>query len=163
VPVCLNCGKAIEPGGKYCEGCGPDRPDGALPIADFTARGAYKPPSRGYNRMMLITMFVLAVVMVAITVGLVLSVPDNPSYIKKAQAAVCRSHQRDIQRAIDGYKSANGKLPPAGRVSADNPLIVDRYLESPPECPSTHHFYIVESEDGTETVRCDSGLPGHKI
>jgi hypothetical protein len=162
VPVCLNCGKAIEPGGKYCDECGPPNAGKVPPLAELSARAA-RPPSRGYNRMVLVTMLCLAVLMVAIAVGLVLSIPSGPAYMKKAQAAVCRSHQRDVQQAIDSYKSANGKLPPTGRVSADNPLIIDRYLESPPECPSTHHYYIVESEDGTETVRCDSGLAGHKI
>lgn len=163
MPVCLNCGKAIEPGSKYCQECGPPEDKKTPPPVGLPARTAYKQPSRGYNRMMLVTMLVLVVVMVAIMVGIVLSIPNNTSYIKKAQAAVCRSHIRDILRAIDSYHSDDGKFPPAGRVNGDHALVVDRYLESPPECPSTHHYYIIESEDGSETVKCDSGLPGHRI
>jgi hypothetical protein len=70
---------------------------------------------------------------------------------------------REIRRAIDSYHSADGNYPPTGRLNADHPLVIDRYLDSALECPSTHHFYIIESQEGTETVRCDSGLAGHQI
>ena len=163
MPVCLNCGREIEPGNKYCEECGPPEANKAMPLTEFPDRAAYRPLARGINRMMLVTMLGLAVLLIAIVVGIVLSVPSSPSDIKKAQAAVCRSHLREIQRAIDSYHSADGKFPPTGRVSGDHALVVDQYLESPPECPSTHHYYVVESEDGSETVKCDSGLPGHQI
>jgi zinc-ribbon domain len=163
VPVCRNCGKQIEEGVSYCQQCGPAMEDRVSRLMETSQRSKYRPPARGYNRTLIIAMLCLAVIMVAVSVGIVLSIPSGPEYTRKAQAAVCRADMRNIERGISGYLAANGKYPPAGRIDRRHPLITDGYLESPPQCPSTHHYYIIEYRGSKATVICDSGLPGHKL
>jgi len=81
----------------------------------------------------------------------------------KAQAAVCRSHLRSIQEAVESYYDANGEYPRGGRVDSDHPLVIDRYFDTPPRCPTTNNYYVLEIDETGISVRCDSGLEGHEI
>jgi len=163
MPVCHNCGKEIEIGKRYCEQCGPAGEERVKRLLEMSDQTKYKRPARGYNRMLLISMLGLAVLLVVISAGIVLSIPTGPEYTRKAQAAVCRAHMREIERAVERYHAANKEYPPTGRVGRKHPLVTDQYLDSPLECPSNHHHYKIESSDSKVTVKCDSGLPGHEL
>jgi Tfp pilus assembly protein PilE len=163
VPVCRNCGKEIEEGKNYCPQCGPAVEDRVNRLMETSQRYNYRSPARGYNRTLIIAMLCLTVVVVAVFVGIVLSIPTGPEYTKKVQAAVCRANMRDIERSIERYFAANKKYPPTGRVDHRHPIITDGYLETPLQCPSTHHYYLIESDGSGVSVKCDSGLPGHRL
>jgi Tfp pilus assembly protein PilE len=163
VPVCHNCGREIPAGKKFCEQCGPIGEERLKLLMESSERTRYKPPPRGYNRALIITMLGLAVVLVALSIGIALSIPTGPAYVKKAQAAVCRANMRDIESAIDKYYALNNKYPPKGRVDHGHPIITDQYLKSPPRCPSTNRYYLLVSDGLKTSVECDSGLAGHEL
>jgi uncharacterized membrane protein YvbJ len=163
LPVCLNCGKGITPGKQYCEQCGSTSQERTQRLMEASAHGRYKSPTEGYNRTLMIGMLGLAVVLVAVSVGIALSVPTGTAYTKKVQAAVCRANMRGIERAISNYYAANRNYPPAGRIDSAHPIITDQYLKSPPRCPGTHHYYEIVPDGSRVSVRCDSGLAEHRL
>jgi type II secretory pathway pseudopilin PulG len=102
-------------------------------------------------------------VIFGIAAAIVFSVPTGRDFEVKARASVCRSNLRDVSEAVSEYRRDNGEYPPAGRLDGDHPLIIDRYLDSPPRCPETDRYYLLESDEEGASVRCDSGLEGHEI
>jgi type II secretory pathway pseudopilin PulG len=105
----------------------------------------------------------LSVILISVALAIALSVPSGSEFRAKAQAGICRANMRRIETAIDDFYSADGKYPPAGRLDNGHPLITDQYLDIPLECPTTHHYYIIEPGNPKPTLRCDSDLPGHRI
>ena len=163
MPVCRNCGKDISPGKQYCDQCGSAGEEPIRHMVETSERPRYRSPARGYNRTLMIGMFGLAVLLVAVSVGIAMSIPTGPAYTKKAQAAVCRANMRGIERAVEKYHDANVKYPPTGRIDSAHPIITDQYLESPPRCPGTHHYYRIERFGSRVSVKCDSDLTGHRL
>jgi len=58
VPVCHNCGKEIEIGKRYCEQCGPAGEERVKRLLEMSDQTKYKGPARGYNRMLLISIWI---------------------------------------------------------------------------------------------------------
>ena len=163
MPVCLKCGKEIEPGEEYCEECGAaggERVDRLLALAELNS---YRPHRNRRQRWLTFSMLGLAAILVATALGLLISIPTGPEFRRKAQASICRSNMRLVQKAVDRFYEADGKYPAAGRVDSGHPLITDQYLDSPLRCPTTGRYYLLENESPVPSVRCDSNLFGHVI
>ena len=163
MPICLKCGRQIETGGEYCEECGAKDNEHLDRLLALSARNGYRPPRRRDNRRLLLGMLAIVVIMFTFAIVLSYSIPTGPEFEKRAQAATCRAHLRQLKRAIVSFYAAEGKYPPSGRVGPDHPLVTDQYLQETPECPSTHHHYIIEQDESGVAIRCDSGLPGHSL
>ena len=163
MPICLKCGKEIEPGKEYCEDCGATDEEQVERLVALSAATQHKPPRRADNRWLILSIFAFALILFAVAVAFVFSIPTGPQFAKKAQAGICRANLRQIQRAIDSYLTTTGKYPPTGRVDNDHPLVKDQYLPKALQCPTTHHYYIIVKDGPGETVKDDSGLPGHSL
>jgi hypothetical protein len=163
VPVCLKCGKEIEPGNDYCRECAAADEQQVERIMAITTRVASSRPRRVDNRWIILSMFAFAVALLVIAAAVVFSIPRGKKFAEAAQAAICRSNLRQVQEAISLYNTTNGTFPPTGRVNARHPLVVDQYLKTPPRCPTTHRYYIIEKDGTRYRAICDSGLAGHSI
>ena len=163
MPVCLKCGKLIEPGREYCDDCGATGPDQVERLMAEAKLDQYRPFGRGGNKWLALSLLGLAAILIATAVSLILSIPTGPGFKGRAQASICRSNMRRIMSEVESYFDADGKYPPAGRVDSDHPLLTDQYLTDTPRCPTTKHSYILEYDGSKPMVTCDSGLPGHEI
>jgi len=163
VPICLKCGKEIEPGNDYCRECAAGDEEQVGRIMALTARAVARPPRRVDNRWVILSMFAFAVILIVVAAAVVLSMPRGKKFAQAAQATICRSNLRQVQEAISSYDTTNGTFPPTGRVDAQHPLVLDQYLKNPPRCPTTHHYYVIEKDGTGYRAICDSGLAGHSI
>jgi hypothetical protein len=162
MPVCLKCGAEIPRGDKYCDSCGPEA---AQQVAELLAMGYgknYQSYRRSGGRWFVFSLVFILFLMVGIGAILIYSIPTGPE-LAKTQAAVCRASMRRVRDATTEYWGVTSKFPPTGRVASGSPLVQDQYIETAPECPVTHHYYILENENGQPVVKCDSGKPGHSI
>ena len=165
MPVCLDCGIEIEAGSNFCEDCRLTHSAEVLALMELSKRNPHSP--RGPRRIVWLTIITIVLfgTAVAVAFGLLSMIPSNPRFQGRAQANLCHRNLVDIQDAVDSYYRNAHQYPPTGRLSAQNPLVLDRYLQGVPHCPSTGHTYIIrlEPDSGTYTVVCDSGLAGHAI
>jgi zinc-ribbon domain len=163
LPVCLKCGKEIDPGEEYCAECGASDDQSVGRLLALAELNAYRPAGNRRPRWVTLSLLALAVILFAAAVGLLLSIPTGQEFRERAQASVCRANLARTEEAVDDFYRADGKYPPTGRIDADHPLITDQYFDNPLRCPSTGHYYILEQSTGAPYVRCDSGLPGHEL
>jgi hypothetical protein len=163
LPVCLKCGKLIEPGREYCDDCGATGQEQVERLMAVAKLSEYRPLRRRGNKWLALSLLGLAAILIAIAVALIISIPTGSEFKGRAQASICRSKMRRIMSAVESFFDADGKYPPAGRLDGDHPLITDQYLSDTPRCPTTKHSYILEHDGSKPMVSCDSGLPGHEI
>ena len=171
MPVCLKCGKEIDPPGKFCEECGA--------LGERETRDALSGPQSNYKPRRehnTVSFIVLAVVLFAIIGGLgyamLTLLPNSKKIQTEAQANICHRNLVSIQQAIDKYYQNSHLYPPPGKLTTQSPLVVDRYIKNVPTCPTTGHDYILKSsgisnpsnqQQARVTVHCDSGLKGHTL
>ncbi len=163
MPVCLKCGKEVGPGEEYCAECGASDDENVDRLLALAELDTYRPRRNRRPRWMTFSLLGLAVILVATAVGLLFSIPTGEEFQDRVQASVCRANLRDLEASIARYYVADGKYPPDGRVGAGHPLVTDHYFESPPKCPATGRYYILESGPAAPNAVCDSGLPGHNL
>ena len=163
MPVCLKCGKEIDPGRNVCEDCGVM---GEREVRELLAapQSKYRAP-RHHNTVWFI---VLAIVLFSIVIGLgyvLLSMLPNSTKIKtEAQANLCHRQLQKVQDAIAKYFKNSSQNPPPGRLTPQSALVLDRYVNTAPTCPTTGHYYLIaRTKGGAYTVICDSKLAGHKL
>jgi len=172
MPVCLKCGKEIDPPKQFCETCGA-LPEQELRDALSGSQSKYK-PNRSHNS---IWFAILAIVLFSIVGGvgyaMLTLLPNSKKIQTEAQANICHRNLVSLQQTIDKYYKNSHMYPPAGKIDASSPLVVDRYVKNVPTCPTTHHDYIIKVTQSTSlsnpgqmpkvTVYCDSGLKGHSL
>lgn len=163
MPVCLNCGKEIDPGKNLCEDCAKSGQVQASQLLNMGPPSNYK-PRRSRNWLVLsVVVFVLAALLMGAAFLLINSVPTNPKVQANAQANICHRNLQNIQTDLDDYYKNTHQYPPTGRLNSKSPLVIDKYVDGVSHCPSTGHEYIIESKNGKYTVVCDSGLADHSI
>jgi hypothetical protein len=165
MPVCLKCGKEIDPGNNFCEDCRALGPGEVRTLMDMGQASKYKPKrSRG---IMWLSIFTLILFLIALAVGwaLLTMIPTSSKARARVQSDLCHSNLVRIQSAIDKYYKNSHQYPPAGKLTDRNPLIIDGYLSGAPHCPTTKHDYILKmrTNEAGMTVICDSGLSGHSL
>lgn len=162
--ACIKCGKQTMKGNEYCEKCREAADERQIEQLMAVAElERYRPPRRVRGRWLVLSMLAVAAILLATAAGLVVSVPTDSDFRERAQASVCRSNIRRVQRAVERYYEANGSQTPPGRVSGSHPLLTDQYMSEPPRCPTTKRYYvIVESEAGLRVI-CDSDISGHAL
>lgn len=166
MPVCLNCGRQIETGGKFCESCAPYAEERTRDLYRIAGKTNYKPRRRGLDAKWLAVILVLVcLVLIIVPLILLTSITKNPKTIAREQAAVCRRNLEAIQDAIQKYHEDNGFYPSSNvKVDRYSPLVTGRYLKSAPRCPTTKKYYeLVEGDNGGVMVICTSGKEGHSL
>lgn len=163
MPVCLKCGKEIEPGSNFCENCGVL---GEQEVRELLSgqQSEYR-VLRQHNTVWFIIIAVLLFSIVAgLGYGLLSMIPNSKKIKAEAQANICHRDLQKLQDAVDKYYEDSKQNPPPGRVSPQSVLVTDLYINSAPTCPTTGHYYVIKrTASGPYTVYCDSGLPGHKL
>lgn len=163
MPVCLKCGKAIEKGSNYCDDCTELGEAQVQRMFDLVNENTYK-RRRPFDLRWLLAGTVLILGLVVGSLYFVLtSLPTGPEFQAKIQAGLCKSNMRGIEEQVDRYFEVEGEYPPAGKIDADHPLVVDRYIEDKYKCPVTKRYYLLEKTDSGLVVVCDSELEGHGI
>jgi len=165
MPVCLKCGKEIDPGSNFCEDCADLGPEEVQRLMDLGRTSKYKPQRSRSVLWLTIVIVVLFLIAIGVAWALLSMIPNNARLRAQVRANVCHHNLDNIQIAIDKYYKNSHQNPTAGRLSARNPLVIDGYLSGVPHCPSTGHEYVIEKKPNEETytVKCDSGLAGHSL
>jgi len=165
MPVCLNCGRAVEPGTRYCGECGGvEREARVADLVRLAAEGLTSPaPRRSDRRWLVLSMLVLCALLVAGAYVLISAIPPGPGGGAGIQAAACRKKMENLLEAVEAYRIKTGREPAAGVVDGDNPLVTGGHVGEPPGCPATGRPYSVVYVDGQPQISCDSGLEGHEL
>jgi hypothetical protein len=165
MPVCLKCGKEIDPGKNFCDECRTLGPAEVRDLMDMGRTNKYRPRRRRGVMWLAIFSLILFLIALAVAWALLTMIPTSSRVQARVQANVCHGNLERIQKAIDGYYKNSHQWPPTGKLTNRNPLIIDGYLGGVPHCPTTEHAYIIEQKkNGTGvTVVCDSGRAGHSL
>lgn len=171
MPVCLKCGREIDPGRKFCEDCGVMGEREALEAVS-EVETKYR-PRRSHNTIWIVVLMVVLFSMaLGLGYGILTMIPNSKKIKTEAQANLCHRNLVNGQSAIEKYYKNSRFYPPAGRLNAQYPLIIDRYIKTVPKCPTTGHEYIIKNMGVTDPtnpqkanvkVYCDSGLKGHSL
>ena len=171
MPVCLKCGKEIDPGRNFCEDCGSTNERETFEtLTDLQSKYVRrKPRNLLWTVVLMVVLFGIAL---GVGYGLLSMIPNNKKIKTETQAHLCHRNLVNIQAAIDKYYKNGNSYPPPGRLNSQGPLVVDQYIKTVPTCPTTGHQYIIKNLGATDprhpekiTVRvyCDSGLKGHSL
>ena len=164
VPVCLNCGIAIEPGIKFCDGCrGYGRDVEVRDLVELARNSGYVPARYNNRRWLLGGLLVLCGMLVLGSYALIASIPSGSKGKAGYQASLCRKNLENIQAAVRRYYDQELEYPASGTVDSESQLVRKGYVEPDTRCPSTSRFYILESRDGEPAVVCDGGPAGHCV
>ena len=161
--ICIKCGRTIEKGKNYCDGC---RPRGETQVRELIglAESNRKGPARVSRvRPLILGLVGITVVMLIVTVALMASMPSGPEFDTRLQAAGCQANLKRVERAVESYYDIKKEYPPTGRLDENHPLVVDEYLHEVWTCPSTGHLYLLSRSGQKVSVSCDSDRDGHKI
>lgn len=162
MPICLKCGKAIEPGKKYCDDCGELGKEQVQAMFKVVEGSPYKKRRQSDRRWLYTIALIVILLMVAVAVALYTMMPSGDEFTEKAQAAVCRANLSRIQTEIASYLEVEGEYPPTGRLDSGHDLVVDRYLEEPLKCPATDRYYVLVEKGSKVVVICDSKKEKHQ-
>ena len=161
MPVCLNCGKDIPGGRKYCDDCASALKDRALEYLPEIKEPVVKINKPRRRMWFIITCIVLTVLFVGLAYALMSMFPEEE--ISEMQAERCRARISQVEKAVANYVDSEGELPPDGRVTKNHRLVTEGYLAVPPRCPTTTRYYVIKYENGEAVVTCDSKLEGHEL
>lgn len=165
MPICLNCGKEIKRGERFCGDC--RRVDGASELSELALERAtsnYTPRRRRFSTGWIVGLTVVLIgLAAALAFGLLSMMPTNEKFQVQTQARVCRNNLTRLQTIVKGYTESTQQYPPPGRIGKNHPLIKDGYLDAPSLCPTTGHEYVLVVKDGVATPTCDSKLEGHSL
>ena len=144
MPVCLKCGKEIDPPRKFCEECGA-LGEREMRDALSGSQSKYK-PRREHNT---VSFIILAVVLFAIVGGLgytmLTLLPNSKKIQTEAQANICHRNLVNIQQAIDKYyqnshlqfSCTNNGTPAAWQADRPEPACRGQVHQERPHLP--HH------------------------
>lgn len=159
MPICLNCGRPIEPGNKFCDGCkGYGRDVEVRDLVNLAQASQYKPALRHDRRWLIIGILVLCVMLVFGSFILIASIPSGSGGRADYQASLCRKNMEKLAAAVKMYYTDEQAYPAPGTVGASSQLVEKVYAAPDLRCPSTGRHYILENREGKLVVVCDSGL-----
>lgn len=164
VPICLNCGRAIEPGKEFCDGCkGYGRDVEVRDLVILAQASQYKPALRHDRRWLIIGILVLCVMLVFGSFILIASIPSGSGGKADYQASLCRKNIEKLAASVKKYYTDEQAYPEPGTVDASSHIVEKEYAAPDLRCPSTGRHYILDNREGKLAVVCDSGLEGHYI
>ncbi|MCG2795552.1 MAG: hypothetical protein L6427_06775 [Actinomycetia bacterium] len=163
MPVCLKCGKSIDPDRHYCEECGLVGKAQVERMFQVVEGSPYKKKRTASYRWIVAVMLGFTASLAVVAYAIFSMMPSGPEFVNKAQAGICRGNLSRIEVEVERYYEVEGEYPPAGRIDENHPLVVDRYLDEPSICPATDHYYVLEKDGPVFVVTCDSGEKGHDI
>ncbi len=163
MPICLKCGNAIEPGRSYCRDCGLVGKAQVERMFSLVEGSPYQKKRTSGIRLVAIFMVGIMATLMIISYAVFTMMPSGPEFASKAQAGICRSNMRRIEFEIERYYDVEDEYPPTGPVNEDHPLVVDRYLDGSPKCPTTDHYYVLVESGSRVMVTCNSGEDRHEI
>ncbi len=163
MPICLKCGKAIEPGKDYCWDCGLVGKAQVERMFSLVEGNSYVNKRTSGVRLVAVFMVGIMATLTIIFYAVYTMIPSGPEFASKAQAGICRSNMRRIVLEIERYHHVENEYPPTGRIDEDHPLVVDRYFDESPKGPTTDHYYVLVKSGSGVVVTCDSGEDRHEI
>ncbi len=163
MPICFKCGSAIEPGRNYCRECDVTGKAQVERMFSLVEESPYEKKRTSGIRLVAIFMVGILALLMIITYAIYTMIPSGPEFASKAQAGICRGNMRQVELEIERYYDVENEYPPTGHIDEDHPLVVDRYLDESPKCPTTDHYYLLVESGSRVVVTCDSGEDRHAI